>query len=299
MTQSRALSLSFLTALIASLLMAAPAAAQQTECQPDDLLCAEIRIGPAQGGIRIGPGGRQQPPPPPPPPPQPPVVIVQPEPPPPPPVVVVQPRRPPPPPVRTYVAPRPRPQPQYVVVEETPRDRFPYSSTALHLHLDGLFGENLGMAGGGAAFRIRPNPWFAVDIGGSVYGGVDYNGLDRVELPLTVDARVYLNPQHRFQFYLLLGVGASYSHAEGYNVNTLRGESRDYFHLGGQAGVGIEWRISRVFALSLDARGFLRHRVDDNPQPEFTEPNGAGGWQSTDFSGGFTGRAGMTFYFGR
>lgn len=62
MTHHRALSFSFFAAFAAATLLAAPAFAQQTECQPDDLLCAEVRIGPAQGGIRIGPG-RQQPPP--------------------------------------------------------------------------------------------------------------------------------------------------------------------------------------------------------------------------------------------
>jgi len=294
----RALSLSFLTALGAVLLFAAPAAAQdESECQPDDLFCARVRIGPAEGGIRIGPG--QGTPPPPPAQPDPPVVVVQPEhvdPPPPqqPPTVVVQPQQPP---QQTYVVQQP-PRTQRVVIERE-RSRFPYSTTGLHLHIDGIFGDELGMGGAGAAFRIRPNPWFAIDIGGALYGGNDYNGLDRVELPLTVDAMVFFNPQHRFQFYMLLGVGGSYGYAEGVNRFTGNFDSRDYFHLGGEAGIGVEWRIARWFALNLDVRGFLRHRVDDNPNPEFTEPNDSGGWRSTDFSGGFTGRAGMTFYFGR
>lgn len=297
MTNHRALSFP-LAAFAGALLFALPAAAQQTQCQPDDLLCAEVRIGPAQGGIRIGPGpGMQQPPPPPP---QPPVVVVQPEyqpppPPPQPPVVVVQPQQPPPP-VTQYVV---QPPPQQRVIVQRPRNQFPYSTTGLHLHLDGIFGDTLQMGGGGAAFRIRPNPWFALDIGSGLYGGQDYNGLDRYEVPVTVDAMVFFNPQHRFQVYALVGVGTSFGHAEGFNIRTLQGDSRDYVHLGGEVGLGLEWRIGRHFALNLDVRGFLRGRVDDNPEPEFTELNDAGNWVSTDLSGGVVARGGMTFYFGR
>jgi len=231
----------------------------------------------------------------------PPVVVVQPQPlpppPPQPPVVVVQPapqRVYNPPPTQTYVVQ----QPARRVLVQQPRERFPYSSTGIHLHLDGIVGDGVQMGGGGGSFRLRPNPWFAVDLGGAIYGGTDYNGLDRVEVPLTVDARLYFNPRHRFQFYALLGVGASFSHAEGFNQNTGRADNRDYVHLGGQAGLGLEWRISRVFALNIDGRGFLRQRVDGNEEPEFVEPNGRGGTQSTDLSGGFAARAGMTFYFG-
>lgn len=299
MTHHRALSLSFFAAFAGALMIAAPASAQQTECQPDDLLCAEVRIGPAQGGIRIGPG-RQQPPPPPPDP-QPPVVVVQPEyqpppPPPQPPVVVVQPQYQPAPPVTQYVVQPPPPQ---RVIVQRPQSRFPYSTTGLHLHLDGIFGDELAMGGGGAAFRIRPNPWFALDIGAGLYGGNDYNGLDRVEVPVTVDAMIFFNPQHRFQVYALVGVGTSFGHAEGFNIHTSQFDTRDYVHLGGEAGLGLEWRIGRHFALNLDVRGFIRHRVDDNPEPEFTEVNDAGNWISTDLSGGVVARGGMTFYFGR
>ena len=304
MTNHRALSFSHLTvtALTAGvlaagvMLLSATAEAQSTECQPDDLLCAEVRIGPGTGRLRIG-GGTQPAPPPPPPvvvqEPQPPVVIVQPQQPPPPPQVVQV--QPPPPPQVVQV--QPAPQPVYVQQPQPrvrPRTRYPYSQTGLHLHLGGLFGEELAMGGGGAAFRIRPNPHFALDIGSAIYGGNDYNGLDRVEVPLTVDAIFFFNPQHRFQFYALVGLGGSLGHAEGFNVNTDRLDDRDYAHLGGEAGFGVEWRLGRLFALNLDVRGFIRHRVDGNPEPEFRE-----GGQSTDTSGGVIGQAGMTFYFGR
>ncbi len=296
---NRALTIFSLPALATALLIAAPAAAQTTTgCQPGDLFCAELQIGPGRAGVRIAPGQQQQPPPPPPPvvvetPPQPPTVIVQeapPPPPPPPPMVIVQPAPPPPPPQQIYVQPM---QQQRVVVQR-PQRRYPYSSVGLHLHLDGLAGNNLGMGGGGGAVRFRPMPWLGIDIGASVYGGQDYNGLDQVSVPVTADVLFFFNPHNRFQFYGLVGVGTSYSHAQGYNVHTSRSDNRDYAHIGGEVGLGLEWRISRVFALNFDVRGFLRQRVDNNPRPEFVSSSG----QATDTSIGLLGQVGMTFYFG-
>lgn len=294
----RALSISLLSAMAGAFLMAAPASAQTTECQPDDLLCAEVRIGPGRAGVRIGGGTQPAPPPPPQPAPQPPTVVVQPQPQPAPqpPTVVVQPApqpAPPPPPVV-----QPAPQPRRVVVQRS-NDRYPRSSAGVHLSLGGIFGDELAMGGGGAAFRLRPNPHFAVDIGGNFYAGNDYNGMDRWQAPFEVDALFFFNPRNRFQFYALVGVGASYGQAEGLNIHTRQYDEREYLHLGGTAGVGVEWRISRVFALNVDLRGFIQQRVDDNPEPEFTELNDEGNWQQTDTSGGVTGRFGMTFYWGR
>lgn len=296
MTHYRALSFSFFAASAGALLLfTAPASAQQSECQPNDLFCAELRIGPAQGGIRIGPGGQPQPPPP--------VIVQEPA----PPVVVVQPeyQPPPPPPQPVYVQQPPPPVTQYVVeapprrVVVRDRNRFPYSTWGLRLHVDGVFGDELAMGGAGGALRIRPNPWFALDIGSGVYGGNDYNGLDRIEVPITLDAVVFFNPQHRFQVYMLAGVGTSFGHAEGFNVRTGNADFRDYVHLGGQVGLGVEWRLGRFFALNLDVRGFMRYRVDGNPEPEFSERDALGNVLSTDLSGGVVARGGMTFYFGR
>lgn len=284
-------------------LFSASTASAQTECQPDDLLCAEVRIGPGRAGVRIGGAPAPQPAPPPPvvvqPAPQPPTVVVQPAPPPPPqprpPTVVVQQAPPPPPPQQVVV--QPAPVSRRVVVRQ--RRRYPYSSAGIHLSVGGIFGEELGMGGVGAAFRLRPNPHFALDIGGNFYAGNDYNGMDRWQAPLEVDAMFFINPQHRFQFYALVGVGASYGQASGFNIHTRQFDSRDYIHVGGTAGLGVEWRIARWFALNFDVRGFIQQRVDDDPAAEFTELNDEGRWQQTDTSGGFTGRFGATFYWGR
>ncbi|MCZ7682349.1 MAG: hypothetical protein M5U28_27585 [Sandaracinaceae bacterium] len=106
---NRALTFFSLPAVAAALLMAAPAAAQ-TECQPDDLFCAELRIGPGRAGIRIG-GGEEQPPPPP--------VVVQPQ----PPVVIVEPQQPVPPPPPVMI--QPQPQPPMVIVQPAPSPAAP------------------------------------------------------------------------------------------------------------------------------------------------------------------------------
>lgn len=296
---NRALTIFSLPALAAALLFASPASAQTTECQPDDLFCAELRIGPGSAGVRVGGA------PPPPPAPQPPVVVVEQEPPPPPPPVVVRPA--PQPPTVIVQQPPPPPPPQTVYVQQPPRrvavqrerERFPYSSTGLHLHVGGLFGDNVAMGGTGAAFRIRPIPHLAIDLGAGIYGGDDYNGMSRWEVPVTGDLLFFFNPQHRFQFYALAGIGLSVGHAEGYNFRDpyARYQSRDLIHLGGELGLGVEWRISRVFALNLDVRGFIRERVDGSPEPEFRELTSEG-WQSTNTSAGVLGRLGMTFYFG-
>ena len=246
---NRALTFTTFAAMAALMGLAAPAEAQ-TECQPGDLFCAELRIGPGSAGVRIG-GDRQPVPPPPPQQEAPPVVVVQPQPEPPPPTVIVQPA----PPVQQYeehyqedVYEDYDPGPQVVHVPRrrraVPVDRFPYSSVGLNLHISNAFTEHGNIFGGGGSLRLRPIPHIAVDLGAGFYGGVDYNGADRIELPVTADMLVFFNPYQRFQFYAVAGVGGSWANANG----------RDMGYLGGQLGLGAEWRIGRSFALSFDVR---------------------------------------------
>ncbi|MFK7990910.1 MAG: outer membrane protein [Sandaracinaceae bacterium] len=292
MNTHRQLTYASLLAIAACLFLAAPAAAQQTNCQPGDLFCAELRIGPGTAGVRIG-GADPAPPPPP----QPPTVIVQPAPvqpapPPQPPTVIVQPAYQPQPPPTTYVVQQPQPVRRVV----QPRERYPYSSMGIRLNLNGIAAENVGMFGAGGGLRLRPIPHIALDVEGGVYGGVDYNGMDRVEVPVTATGRFFFNPQHRWQFYALVQVGVSFAHAEGTNELTGISGSSDYAHFGGGAGLGMEWRLGRNFALNLDGRAFIRQEITDG-QPEFTEFRD-GQWQSTDTSAGFAAQLGMTFYWG-
>lgn len=274
----------------------APSMRAEAQCRPDDIFCAELRIGPAQ------------PPPPPPVVVQPPPVVVQPppppvvvQPPPPqPPVVIVQPAQPPPPPPRVVVVRPAQPPPPPVVQVQVERRRVvryelvPEFDIGVHIALAGLMTENVGMGGFQGAFRLRPIRHLAIDIGAGIFGGESLNyGADsggRWEVPFTANLLFFFNPQHRFQVYALVGAGVSIAGQE-----TRLGE-RELEYVGGEAGLGFEWRIGRHFALNLDARGFLRQHVGDGY--EFVRRGEDGELEGTNLSGGFYGTVGMTFYFG-
>jgi hypothetical protein len=76
------------------------------------------------------------------------------------------------------------------------------------------------------------------------------------------------------------------SATQSYNYN--------YSYFGGQAGVGVELRFSRLLALNVDLRGFVRSRTDPlaSSHPEFTNSQG----QTTNTSGGGLLTGGLTFY---
>ncbi|MBN8614929.1 MAG: hypothetical protein J0L92_30295 [Deltaproteobacteria bacterium] len=289
---------SLVVALSALPLFASEVHAQDAQCRPGDLLCGEVQLGPIQGQIRIGPGDAA-----PPPPvyvqPVPPPVVVQPPPPvyvqPPPPVVqppVVYVQQPPPP---VVVQP---PQPQVITVQRrrVVYDLVPAFDMGLHLHIGGLFSDRVAMGGGMAAFRIRPIEFLAIDLGMGIYGGQDYQGADRWEVPVVADILVFFNPGDRFQVYGLVGGGVSFGQQGSYSGGP-RGDffaSRDLAYVGGEAGLGLEWRIGRHFALNLDARAFLREQVGGGV--EFTEIQD-GVTRTTNTSTGVVGNLGMTFYF--
>ena len=151
------------------------------------------------------------------------------------------------------------------------------------------------MGGFAAGLRIRPVRFMAIDVTAGVFGGTDYVGNDRVEIPVRADVRFFVNPRHRFQFYTLVGAGVSVARAQN-NV----GATRDFVHLGGEAGAGFEFRLNPAIALNLDVRGFLRQRVDSDPRPEFVEVDNTGFvTRTTNTSGGATINLGGTVYFGR
>ncbi|MDQ3031579.1 MAG: porin family protein [Myxococcota bacterium] len=270
----------------------APSTRAEAQCRPDDIFCAELRIGPAQ----------------PPPPPQvyvpPPQVYVPPPqvyvPPPQPPVVIVQPAQPQPPPQIVVVRPPPQARPPVVAVQvqrrRAVRELVPEFDLGFHINLAGLMTENVHMGGVQGAFRLRPVRHLAIDIGAGIFGGesLNYGGNGgRWEVPVNLDLLFFFNPQHRFQVYALVGAGVSVA---GQEMSS--GRERELEYVGGQAGLGFEWRIARRFALNLDMRGFLRQHVGDDG-PEFSRVSETGDVESTDLSGGFYGTIGMTFYFGR
>ena len=181
-----------------------------------------------------------------------------------------------------------------VVVEDTPAKSAPPPTkpkererkVGLHLDVAGTFGPDVSMGGFNAALRLRPKRHFGIDLGSGYFGGEDYQGFYRTEIPVTANMLFFLNPQHRFQFYFLLGPGASFATVR------LPNENRDMIHIGGQGGLGVEWRLAKAFALNTDARVLIRHRIDSDPRPEFVD-----GTRTSDTSVGGVFTFGMTFYF--
>ncbi len=185
--------------------------------------------------------------------------------------------------------------PTVVIVKNTPaqqpapkppppqqRDR----KVGLHFDFGGTFGPRVLMGGFGGALRFRPKEHVGIDLGSGYYAGNDYQGFYRSEIPLTANVLFFLNPQHKFQFYFVLGPGLSFGRVDTIN------EVRRMTHVGGQAGAGVELRLAPAFALNADVRGVIRHRIDSDPRPEFFD-----GVRGTNTSGGAVLTFGGTFYF--
>ncbi len=227
------------------------------------------------------------------------VVVIQPAPPPPQRVVVIQ-QAPPPPQQQVVVV-----QPQQQVVVAQPRARWTMDDAnrrrvGLHAEIGGVVGRQVQMGGFAAGLRLRPVPFLGIDVTAGVYLGQDYVGNDRLEVPFRVDVRFFVNPQSRVQFYALVGAGVSVARAENYDVFTGVLLQRDFTHVGGEVGAGVEFRLNRALALNLDVRGFLRQRVDSDPRPEYVEEDLYGNiLRTTDTSAGVTLNLGGTIYFGR
>ncbi|HEY8091071.1 MAG TPA: outer membrane beta-barrel protein [Polyangiaceae bacterium] len=227
------------------------------------------------GGVTYAPAPQAAPPPP--------VVVYQP----PPPVMVVRPESPPP---YEYVPPH----------REISRAR----EWGLNLHLDwasigrGSQG-NASMGGLGAALRYKPTRYFGIEGGLDFVGGHGYQGDLRNETGLTFNGLLFLNPKSRAQVYLLAGFGWAWAHSRtdpAFADPSTQTYDYNYSYFGGQAGVGLELRLTRVLAFNIDLRGFVRSRTDQlaQTQPEFG-PDQYG--RTTNTSGGGLLTGGMTLYF--
>lgn len=175
--------------------------------------------------------------------------------------------------------------PQADVVQTPPpqkRDR----KVGLHFDFGGTFGPQVVMGGFQGALRFRPKEHVGIDLGSGYFAGNDYQGFYRTEIPVTANVLFFVNPQHKLQLYFLIGPGLSFGRVDTFN------EVRRMTHIGGQAGMGIEWRLAPAFALNVDVRGVLRHRIDSDPRPEFID-----GTRSTNTSGGAMLTFGGTIYF--
>jgi hypothetical protein len=184
-----------------------------------------------------------------------------------------------------------------------PRHHRRRKELGLNLHLNAaLLGEGAaseaGMAGVGAAFRFRPLPAFAADVGFDFLGGRDYVGNRRSERLFAGNALVFFNPRDFVQVYAVGGFTFSQAWVTverrgGFAVGPYDTSST---HAGLQLGLGLEWRLARRAALSTDLLFFRRHRTDQGRgrDPEFVDPATQ---RATNESQGALFRAGATFYF--
>lgn len=310
-----------LSSLVLGLAAATPAAFAQTpNCPPGSWLCADVSInGGISGNVQVGPVA-----------PIPPQVVVQPPqrvymtPPQPQPVVYVQPAP------RVWVQPAPRVyvQPPPVVVYQPQQPVYYYQqpqqyqlyyqpgmqmqqrSTMFGLMAGGGFsylgGPGSGLLGeGSVGFRVRGRGHWGFEGLVGVAGGRDYNGDNRLEVPVALSGMVYFNPQHAFQVYGLFGVDYSWASLRYTSDHALeRGlSSSNYQYLGGHAGLGFEWHLGPVFALWADARGFVRGRIDGSAasNPEFSrqvvDNAGTVTTQSSNTSMGVLTQAGVALFF--
>jgi hypothetical protein len=274
-------------------LASAPALA---DCIPGTGVCASAGVGipgvNANGQITIGiPPFFGPPPAPPPAAPAPPVVVPQ-YAPPPPPQVYVYPQ---------YGYPQAPPPPQYAA----PRPDWGASKLGLDFHVDGAAGvasglhPSYGLGGAGLALRGRLTPHFGVELGVDVLGGRDYNGNKRLEVAGNLGGLLYFNPRSRVQVYLSGGLLADHAKAtpapEARTTNLfIAREDLVYNHVGGYAGLGLEFFATQHLAFHLDARGVVREKVSGTPGPEFTDPTTG---RTTNTSGGVVGQGGVVFYF--
>jgi hypothetical protein len=187
---------------------------------------------------------------------------------------------------------------------EPPRKKRRRKEYGVNLHGNlALFGDadgadSTGMAGVGAAFRFRPHPMFGIDLGLEFLGGDDWNGNRRSERAFVGNALWFVNPRDRLQVYALGGFGLG---SASVDVERLGGEAvlpyeTSYSYIGLQVGLGLEWRMTRRFALGTDALLFVRGRSDDDRRsdPEFVDPETH---LVTNASAFGLWRLGITYYF--
>lgn len=297
------------------MLASAPALAQDPSCPPGSWFCEQVEteaLPPAEAEAAPEPGALPQRPARPAAPPHarpgapPPVVVYQPPGGPAPQVVIVTPPGQPPP--RVVVRTMPAVPPAPPAPPPPPRHRW-RSEWGINLRLEGISlgsrrgaAEEAGMGGLGLSLRYRPVPAFALDFGVDVVGGIDYNGDKRSEIPVSLSAMLFVNPRSRVQFYFMGGLHASHAQVErtsillaedGQSSLTMMDEV-EYDYFGGHGGIGLEFRLSRRVALNIDAMGFMRSRTDDNPVPEFVDPETG---RTTNTSGGGMFRGGISFYW--
>lgn len=161
----------------------------------------------------------------------------------------------------------------------------------------GIYDDGGGLGGVGASFRWRPSPYFAFDAGTDVVGGTDYHGNGRIEIAGSISGLVYFNPQHRVQVYGIGGVHLSHASVDTedhYYTGYYGDEGTTFDYAGAHAGLGLEFRLSRHFALFADGMGLIRQELNDDNAPEFRDADTG---ETTDTSGAALFRTGVTFWW--
>jgi hypothetical protein len=275
------------TALALAIAFPATAAAQQapqspppSSCPPGSWFCAEApqqQAAPAGEPVQpLKPLPDPEQPPPSPRRPAPPVVVYQ------------------PPPAPDMWRPEMPPPYEYPPVRREPL--LPSHEWGLNARLEGLMigrgsAGNASMGGAGAGLRYKPTRTLGIEADFDFVGGTDYQGNRRSERAFSLNGLLFLNPKSRAQIYLIAGFGWAGPSVQ----NDAQSSQASYAYFGGQAGGGLELRLSRSLALNADLRGFLRSRTDAlaSTQPEFIDQNG----RSTNTSAGALLTGGMTLYF--
>ncbi len=159
--------------------------------------------------------------------------------------------------------------------------------------------KDSGMAGLGVSLRYRPTPMFALDFAADFLGGVDSNGFERQEIPIAISMMLYANPRNVVQFYMFGGIGWSFArvYSEQVQVNLAEGTQDEYTYFGGHAGVGLEFRVSKLVGINVDGLAFVRTRTDEDDNgahPEFYDPVAR---EASNSSAAGLLRAGVTFWW--
>ncbi len=177
----------------------------------------------------------------------------------------------------------------------------------MNLRVDGILmphyrddvSDAAGMAGLGLSLRYRPTPMFALDLGADFVGGVDTNGYDRQEVPISISAMLYANPRNVVQFYLFGGLNWSFARvfSDTYEPNLAEGTADDYTYFGGHAGLGLEFRVSKLIGINVDGMAFVRTRTDSDEHGEFPEFYNPRTQEASNSSAAGMLRAGVTFWW--
>jgi hypothetical protein len=157
--------------------------------------------------------------------------------------------------------------------------------------------ENPTMGGLGLQFRGKVSSHVGLELAMDVlYGQTD--DMRQTTVPVTLSALYYFIPRGTFKLYGLLGGGVHFTKLE-YNF----GMRHDLAEIAGQAGGGIELRLSRDFSINADMRFIgLYKNIDEmsSIQSKCISHTGmqCGGITDTDrFNVGAQFMAGANFYF--